>query len=219
MPGQTRISRTSPGQAHEGLPAGRGDFFRLLRTSHIFASSVREALQATPLRRAPRSLTPSQARLLRLLCTDGRQPVGNVARVLGISAPAGTRTIDALERLDLVVRTQARSDRRTTLLSPSPAGRAWVRRYERVKSTRLEAALRGFEPEEVEALSNLLERFSISLLRGERTDRAVCLRCGAYIELGCAVGQVRGGCPYQKYRRRRERAADRTPLTGTRSGE
>lgn len=217
MPGGTHKSRTSPGQAHRGLPAGRGDFFRLLRTSHIFAAMVREALQNAPLKRAPQSLTPSQARLLRLLCTDGKQPVGRVARVLGISAPAGTRTIDALERLELVVRTQSRGDRRTTLLSPSPAGREWVRRYERVKKTRLAAALEDFEPEEVEALSGLLERFSLSLLRGERAGRTVCLRCGAYIDPDCPVGAIRGGCPYQTYRGRRERAAGK-PVTRTRSG-
>lgn len=216
MPGRVVSSRSSPGQAHKGLPSG-SDYFFLLRNGHIFASTFRDALQLGPLRHVPRPLSPSQSRMLRLLCTNGPQPVGHVARILGISAPAGTRTIDALERLELVVRKSGKGDRRTTMLTPSRAGRSWVKRYERVKLARLVSALDGFSPAEVETMARLLERFSISLLRRGRGVRTACLRCNGYIEAGCPVGKARGGCPYQELSDARARAAATAPRTEPRS--
>jgi DNA-binding MarR family transcriptional regulator len=176
------------------------DLRSLLRGSHLFASTVHELLHVAPRQEpAGRALTASQTNLLRVICLNGKHPVGQVAQLLGISAPAATKTIDKLARLGLVDRHRCGGDRRTRLFSVSPAGRELVRRHERRTAARLRAALDGFAPDEVGALTQLLTRFSMSLLAAEPDGGKPCLRCAAYIEEDCPVGRARGGCPYREF--------------------
>lgn len=174
---------------------------RLLRLSHIFSSIVREILEIKLLKEAtPLPLTLSQFHILKLMTLNGRHLAGELAEFLGVSAPAATRNIDKLEGLGLVLRSPSQSDRRATILTASTKGRRLVEHYEEIKATRLYPILEHFDAEEVDQLSNLLERFSVSLLQHETTSRGFCLRCAAYIETGCPVGHVRGGCPYDQVR-------------------
>lgn len=199
-----------PAAAQRGAsPRGPGELpgsFHLLRSTHIFASAVREVLELKLIREAsPVPLTLSQFHLLKLMFLNGRHQVGEVADFLGVSPPAATKNIDKLEAHGLVVRAPSSGDRRATLLSVSPKGRRLVRRYEELKTARLSPVLARFRPEELEQLSRLLERFSLLLLEKELRGEGdgVCLRCDAYIQSGCPVGQLRGGCPYQSARRAR----------------
>jgi DNA-binding MarR family transcriptional regulator len=145
-------------------------------------------------------LTISQFHLLKLMLVDGKHQVGKVADFLGVSAPAATKSVDKLERLDLVVRSPSKGDRRATLLSVSPKGRRLVRKYEELKAERLAPILGRFKPEEVESLTELLERFAVSLLEQEEGDNEFCLHCAGYLTEGCSVGLTRGGCPHEKGR-------------------
>jgi DNA-binding MarR family transcriptional regulator len=162
-------------------------------------------------------LTLSQFHLLKLMFLNGRHQVGEVADFLGVSPPAATKNVDKLEAHGLVVRAPSKGDRRATLLSVSPKGRRLVRRYEELKAARLSPVLAKFQPEELRQLSRLLERFSLSLLEKEipRQGDGVCLRCDAYIQSGCPVGRLRGGCPYQSARRARRDAAHPAVGAGT----
>lgn len=186
---------------NEGTPAGsghKGHVFRLLRNSHIFSSAVRDIMEARYLREvSPHPLTLSQFHLLKLIVLNGHHQVGEVADFLGVSAPAACKNIDKLERLGLVARTESKGDRRATLLAASTKGRRLVRKYEEIRTARLAPVLEQFTTEEVEALSHLLERFAISLLKTEGSEDGLCLRCAAYWEEHCPVGALRGGCPYQ----------------------
>jgi MarR family 2-MHQ and catechol resistance regulon transcriptional repressor len=209
VPSSVTTGRSPPQRRHdrERFRAAR-DLHPLLRCSHLFAATVHELLQREPLERStPHALTPSQSNLLRVICMDGKHPVGRVAVLLGISTPAATKTIDKLERLGLVVRHPCGGDRRTRLFSVSPAGRALVRRYERRIAARLRAALKGFAPGEVDAFVRLLKRFSVSLLAGEPAGGKSCLRCAAYVDKDCPVGQARGGCPCDEFFSQRWAAA------------
>ena len=179
--------------------ASGDDHFRLVRYTHIFASAVREVLELKLLREtSPLPLTLSQLHLLKLMTYDGPHLVHDVADFLGVSAPAATRNVDKLERLGLIIRKPSKGDRRATLLTVSEKGRRLVERYEEIKTARLEPVLGSFHPEEIEQLSSLLERFAVSLLQLEGVQREFCLRCDAYIDSGCSVGEIRGGCPYEK---------------------
>jgi len=82
------------------------------------------------------------------------------------------------------------------MLTASHKGKRLVEKYEEIKAARVYPILENFDSKEIDQLSELIERFSISLLKRERTRRGFCLRCAAYIETGCPVGHVRGGCPY-----------------------
>ncbi|UCE58800.1 MAG: MarR family transcriptional regulator [Phycisphaerales bacterium] len=172
----------------------------LLRNTHIFASLVREVLERKYLQEvAPDPLTFLQFQLLKLIALNGGYQVGEVANFLGVSPPAVTKNIDKLERLGLIVRARSDGDRRATLLSPSAAGRRLVGHYEGHKAERLTPVLKEFSPEELHSLAQLLERFSLSLLRHEDTDGGVCLRCAAYCEDDCSIGRLRGECPYRRH--------------------
>jgi len=182
--------------------AGSRNAHRLIRYSHIFASAVREILEMKLLRETtPLPLTLSQFHLLKLMSINGSHQVGELADFLGVSAPAATKNIDKLEHLRLVVRAPSPDDRRATSLSVSSKGRRLVDKYEELKESRLTPVLDGFRAEEIDQLTDLLERFSVALLEHERSGRGYCLRCAAYIDDQCPVGEVRGGCPYKEMRR------------------
>jgi DNA-binding MarR family transcriptional regulator len=197
-PKQSRTIARSPGGAK--VPDAK-DLLRLLRQSHIFASAVREILEVKLLREvSPLPLTMSQFHLLKLMAENGQHQVGELADYLGVSPPAATKNIDKLERLKLVVRSPSKGDRRAFLLSSSLKGRRLVQKYEDLKAARLAPILNEFQPQELEKLSDLLERFSVSLLRNELSEEGFCLRCAAYIDNNCPVAGLCGGCPYQKVR-------------------
>lgn len=204
------------GKHAHGYGTGRGkggpgaeENFTLLRRSHIFASVVRETLEAKLLRQvSPTPLTPSQLHLLKLMCANGPHQVGEVADFLGVSPPAATKNIDKLEVLELVRRRPSPGDRRATLLSVAPKGKKLVEDYEELVRQRLVRVLENFDRGEREQLAQLLERFAVALLEDEETRDVVCLRCAAYVEGDCAVSHVRRGCPYEKARTAHVRASN-----------
>jgi DNA-binding MarR family transcriptional regulator len=169
---------------------------------------VKQVLELELLRKTTRlPLTVSQFHVLKLMTQNGRHQVGEVADFLGVSPPAATKNIDKLERYGLMVRSPSEGDRRATLLSVSPKGRRLVERFEQLKTERLAPVIESLEPAELEQLTELLRRVSISLLEDPSAD-GFCLRCAAYLAEDCPVGDARGGCPYRKFRGvRRERAA------------
>ncbi len=167
-----------------------------LRYSHIFASTVREILEAKFLDEvSPYSLTLPQFHLLKLITMHGGHKVGEVALFLGMSAPAATKNIDKLQRLGLILRNRCKGDRRATLISPSAKGRRLVQEYEDLKISRMNPVFEKFSPQELNQLLRLLRRFSLSLIRLEDSGNGMCLLCAAYCEESCPIGQARGGCP------------------------
>jgi len=192
--------------SHSAAPSGGEDpgelardarFRGVLRRSHIFASVVREILETRLLQEAsPLPLTRSQFHILKLMTVTGRHLIGELAEFLGVSAPAVTKNVDKLERLGLIVRLPLEGDRRATVIEPSVKGRRLVEKYEELKAKRLYPLLEEIPAEDLAHFSEMLERVSVALLRQEETPRGFCLRCAAYIETGCPVGHVRGGCPY-----------------------
>ena len=173
----------------------------LVRFTHIFSSAVRELLEVKVLddiTRAPLSL--SQFHLLRAVALNGHFHSGELAGFLGVSAPAGTKNIDKLEKLGFVVRTQSQTDRRVTLLSASAKGRRLVQKYEERKRMSLGPILEQFSFQELLLFASLLERFTLSLIEQEDTKSGLCLYCAAYCIDNCPVGRVRGGCPFERLR-------------------
>jgi DNA-binding MarR family transcriptional regulator len=208
--GVNEMSPDSGQMARPGSPLDAGGangssrLFSLFRHSHIFATAVREVLEIKLLREiAPCPLTALQFHLLKLLSLDGHHQVGEVAHFLGVSPPAATKNIDKLARFGLVVRSPCTGDRRATLLSASRKGRRLVREYEKLKAERMSPVLGRFDQQELDMLSGLLERFSLALLDLDQSVDRFCLRCAGYIDKDCSVGQLGGGCPYQKSREAR----------------
>jgi DNA-binding MarR family transcriptional regulator len=192
-----------------GDPCARQDdaavrLHRLVRYSHIFSSAVDEILESRYLVEvSDHSLTLHQFHLLKLIGLNGHHHVGEVAEFLGVSAPAASKNIDRLCSLGLVERDSCEEDRRATLLSASAKGRDLIRRYEDLKKRRLAPVLAKFETGEIDRLSDLLERFSVLLFEQEKGGDGFCLRCAAYCQVGCPIGDIFGHCPYDTIRSRR----------------
>jgi len=205
MPRSDKQNHSTSAPLEDPKIRGGDEIYRLVRYSHIFSSAVREILELKILKEVtPLSLSLSQFHLLKIMSVNGQHQVGELAGFLGVSAPAATKNIDKLERLKLVVRASSKGDRRASLLSVSPKGRRLVEKYEELKTARLSPVLEDFKPEEVEQLSDLLERFSVSLIRVEKPVEGFCLRCAAYIVDDCSIGLECGGCPYWKGRKATE---------------
>jgi DNA-binding MarR family transcriptional regulator len=183
-------------------PAGSdARLFRLTRFSQIFSAVVREVLEVGVLRDVSAdTLSASQFHVLRLMSLNGAHQVGQVADFLGVSAPAATKNIDKLVRLGLVTRRESPGDRRASLLTITPRGRRLVQRFERRKANLLAPVLGSMAAEEVEQFADLLERFALALLQQEKPLEKYCLRCAAYVDSGCPVARIRGGCAYQRTR-------------------
>jgi len=178
---------------------GREPSYRLLRDAHILSALVAEILERRFLRKiSPLPLNLSQFHLLRLMSFKGLRHIGDVADSLGVSAPAATKNIDKLERLGLVTRARSAGDRRATLVSLSPEGRRLVREYEESKSSQLSSVLATFTPEELQVFAVFVERLCGSLLDANTPARGACLRCAAYLQEGCLVGEKSGGCPHRE---------------------
>ena len=148
----------------------------------------------------PHPLTLLQFHFLKVIALDGGYQVGELASFLGVSPPAATKNVDKLERLGLIVRTPSKGDRRATLLLPSAKGRRLVDKYEGLKADRLAPVLEEMGSRDLDRLTQLLKRFSLSVIKQEDSDGGLCLRCAAYCKEDCAVSRVRGGCPYEKVR-------------------
>ncbi|HEX6791794.1 MAG TPA: MarR family transcriptional regulator [Candidatus Krumholzibacteria bacterium] len=203
-----------PGHSHPRTPRARDpkpDLSPLLRSTHIFAATVHNVLQLEPIHRVgTHAITPAQCNLLRIASMKGHHPVGQVASLLGISGPAATKTIDKLESLGLVERCPCEGDRRTHLFRVTAAGKELVRRCEKMKKERLQAAMERFDPEEIRQFEEFLRRFSVSLLYGNHDSSGPCLLCEAHLLKDCPVARVRGGCPHEELlrgRSKRKRAA------------
>ena len=172
---------------------------RLLRDSHIFASAIRDILEVKFWREVcPHPMAVSQVHLLRLIAHDGTHQIGELASILGLTPPAATKGIDKLERLGLIVRGPCEGDRRATLLSASAKGRRLVEKYEKLTAERLAPVLGEFSGEDLKQLAGLLERFSLSLIRHENSSAELCLRCAAYCQERCPVGELLGRCPCER---------------------
>lgn len=196
------------------LPANQEDAVqRLARISQIFSAVVRETLEADILKVvANDAISSSQFHILRLLDANGPHLIGQIAEFLGISAPAATRNIDKLERLRLLKRGDAPDDRRASRLLLTAKGRKLIERFDARRAELLAPVRDALAPSEIGYLTGLLERFVLATLGQERRMRDYCLRCAAYLESGCPVAKIRGGCVYQAGRGERN-AMLREPAT------
>jgi DNA-binding MarR family transcriptional regulator len=212
MPQSASQSDTPEFRSNGSTGAEGQKCLRLSRSCHIFASAIRDFLHEDVLREVfPVTLTRTQFYVLKLMAHNGHHRASDVADLLGVSAPAATKNIDKLERLQLVVRAPFSGDRRATLLSISQEGRRVVQAYETAQAERVDSLLAEFRPEEIEQFCSLLERASTCLLRREPPNQECCLRCAGDFDGNCPVRQLRGRCPYEGVQRDGRDAPSTTP--------
>lgn len=170
-------------------------FYRFLRYGHVLRSLLREFLEEDFLRQVcPHHLTRSQFCFLKLIAANSDLQVGELARAIGVSAAATSKSLDKLERLGLVTRGTSSTDRRAILLSASDAGRTLVADYERLKAAQLAPVIEALGHDKTEQLCDLLEEVCVGILSQVENPRETCLRCAGYYRPGCSFEQLHGEC-------------------------
>jgi DNA-binding MarR family transcriptional regulator len=109
---------------------------------------------------SPEDLTLAQYYLLAPLRGQPALALSKLAEHAGIAAPSATRLVDTLERAGLVERARSRADRRTVLISLTPAGRERLERKQRQLARRRRLLYERLEPGEREASERLLRHLT-----------------------------------------------------------
>jgi DNA-binding MarR family transcriptional regulator len=92
-------------------------------------------------------LSTNQLKLLLWLCATGAQPMGQIARILGITMPSATALVDRLVEAGLAEREHDTADRRVVRARASTAGVALMTRFREVGRERMRHIL-GYVPDE-----------------------------------------------------------------------
>jgi DNA-binding MarR family transcriptional regulator len=117
---------------------------------------------------APFGLTFAQARVLRVIGkADGPLRIGDLATRLEIVPRSATSMVDLLQEAGLAVREADPSDRRSVLVSLTPAGRALLDRMGEARRASAEALFGNLDAEQLAHLQSLLETLNTPEPAGE----------------------------------------------------
>jgi DNA-binding MarR family transcriptional regulator len=185
------------------------DFYRFLRTGHVLRSLLREFLEEDFLQRVCRHrLTRSQFCFLKLITANADLQVGELARCLGVSPAASSKSLDKLEELGLVSRETSAQDRRAILLKASREGEELVQAYERLKAAHLAPVIDSLGTEKTERLCELLEEVCGAILERSANPRENCLRCAGYYRPDCSFEKLQGRCALRPRERNEQKISD-----------
>lgn len=117
-----------------------------------------------------RNEAPSaQWRALSVLCSEGPQRIGELARLARITQPGMTRLVTQLEELGLVVKTADAADSRASLVAATPAGESALAAWRVQLRAALEPLFDGLDDEDWAVLARaagiLSSRTAAAVLR------------------------------------------------------
>src|SRR5262249_40551350 len=92
------------------------------RVANLLHSTAIHLLRAAAVADRSLGLTPERLSLLSVLVFGGPTSIGGVADIEGISAPALSRSVTALEELGLVAKVRQRDDQRVVLVEATAVG-------------------------------------------------------------------------------------------------
>jgi DNA-binding MarR family transcriptional regulator len=187
----------------KGTGNGKAEFLSaVLSSSHIFASAINQILENDLLRRvSPIHVSLAQVHILKLIERDGEHLVSDIAKFLGVSAPAASRSLDRLVRMGLLRRAVPSVDRRTAPLRITLEGRKLLKEYDQVRAECLLPVLDKFTDEELGQFSGLVNRFARFLIEEGGHSGDQCLRCGGIADAKCPILNTIENCPYEQARR------------------
>ena len=139
----------------QSRPFAPGDEAQLAvqRTSEVLVRGMTELLRGY-------GITPTQYNVLRILRGAGAEglPCAEVGARMVNHEPDVTRLLDRLDRMGLIARERAASDRRVVLTRITPDGLALLARLDGPTSELGRRRLEGFTEEELRTLVALLEK-------------------------------------------------------------
>jgi DNA-binding MarR family transcriptional regulator len=162
-----------------------------LGSAYIFAVALGNVLEADILREvAGAQLTSPQIRVLKLIARGQTRSVGDVAKLLGVSNPAASQTVDRLVRRKLVRRTERETDRRANELELTAAASRLLAEYEDERGRRLERVFREVPPDDLRKTALLLDQVAASIVTHSANPEEVCLHCEVYLQERCPLREV-----------------------------
>ncbi len=176
-----------------------------LRNVHILTVAVNRILEDRYLKEtSPVPISFSRYNLLKLIQHKGVQFVGDVARFLGVSSPAASRTVENLVRQGLLFRNEDPNDRRVARLTITEKGETIIQAYEGYKQAKIGEFLEHLPAQDRISFNENMERFYTHLASQEHVLEELCLQCGAYVPSECCIETMGVSCVYKNKRVRGE---------------
>lgn len=171
-----------------------------LGSTHTFALALADVMEGRLLRETTQGqLTSAQIKLLKLIEQADGQTVGDVASFLGVSNAAASKIVNRLVRRSFLKRGEAATDRRTSELGLTAAGRQLLGEYETARRRRLTQVFREFSAEELQHTAQVLDQLAGSIVTHSANPEEVCLQCGVYFKERCLLQELmRRDCQYRQ---------------------
>jgi DNA-binding MarR family transcriptional regulator len=112
---------------------------------------------------APLGLTARQGLILLSCDLEEAGTAAELASLYGLEASSITRLVDRLEKKRLIERTRSRSDRRKSILSLTPKGKAVLQRAVKIAGPLAIATWKGVSEEERKTLAAIVTKVQINL--------------------------------------------------------
>jgi DNA-binding MarR family transcriptional regulator len=171
------------------MTADEETLVRFIRCLHQLRALVGEVVEKGYLRRSGAGkLSFVQLNLLKFLDSATPRSVGDVMRFMGTSFAAASKAMSRLKEKGLVRAAPNPADLRAQYVAMTAAGRTVVRRYEKVKRSKMRQLLEGSDPQ---LWCSTLEGIIRKLLRDQELPLDLCLQCGAYYSDECLVADRR----------------------------
>jgi DNA-binding MarR family transcriptional regulator len=125
---------------------------------YLLRDTARRILSDLTTRLEPHGITLPQYFVLRELWQEEGLVQRELANRVGVLEPTMVTTLDALERLNLIVRVRSTTDRRKTHVRLTPEGRTMRDTLQGYAADVLEHALQGIANEDIAVLRSILQR-------------------------------------------------------------
>ena len=128
---------------------------------------------------------------LQFVYLHGSSPIREIAAGLEVSLSAASQLVDRLVKINMVTRSQSKSDRRLTEVELTEAGQTAVREMRQRKSEWFDSILEAMPHSDKMALRDSLESFlAFALETRDDADRA-CVRCGIGNVQSCIINKLK----------------------------
>jgi len=179
----------------------------LLKALFVLAKVTGQVLEDQAVAAATRlPLAGSKVRLLKLVAHQGEQPIGQVAKFLGVSDPAVSQLVDSLSADRLVDRRRDPRDRRTAFLRLTAAGRKAVQAIIMRQWHLLRTALKQADIGNMAVWVASVQSLSKALASCDpSTYERYCLQCGAHADGTCVLDDGDARCMFLLHSHERAR--------------
>ena len=160
--------------------------------AEVFLDTVRRAeADVAESEMSKQDITPSLLECLQYVYLHGPSHIGEIARGLEITLPAGSQLVDKLVKRELATRRESNTDRRTIAVELTAAGRAAVRAFRKQKSEWFASVIESLSRDEMQAFVDGLEGFLGAALEDDESVDHACVRCGMKSVPFCIVKRIK----------------------------